>query len=97
MSLGLIPGFASLSVLAAILVAGAGWARAEEGGEAAIEGGSSGASLRKGKARSTRRKGRRVGEKKEAEGTQALNRFEADTIHKSQYKLNGEQLEVDPD
>jgi hypothetical protein len=34
---------------------------------------------------------------KETDGTTAANRFEADTVIKSQYKLNGEQLEVDPD
>lgn len=41
-------------------------------------------------------KGKRIREK-EAEGTEALNRFEADTVIKSKYKLNGEPLEVDPD
>ncbi len=34
---------------------------------------------------------------KEAEGNKAPNRFEADTVLKSRYKLNGKQLEVDPD
>jgi hypothetical protein len=34
---------------------------------------------------------------KETDGTTAPNRFEADTVIKSQYKLNGEPLEVDPD
>lgn len=34
---------------------------------------------------------------KEAEGSEALNRFEADTVIRSQYKLNGEPLQVDPD
>jgi len=34
---------------------------------------------------------------KEAEGTEALGRFEADTVIKSQYTQNGEPLEVDPD
>jgi hypothetical protein len=33
----------------------------------------------------------------EAEGTEAQNRFQADTVIKSKYQLNGEQLEVDPD
>jgi hypothetical protein len=41
-------------------------------------------------------KGNRAREK-ETEGTEAPNRFEADTVIKSQYKLNGEPLEVDPD
>jgi hypothetical protein len=41
-------------------------------------------------------KGRRIREK-EAEGTQAPNRFEADTVIKSKYELNGQPLEVDPD
>lgn len=34
---------------------------------------------------------------KEAEGTEAADRFEADTVIKSRYQLNGEYLEVDPD
>jgi len=42
-------------------------------------------------------KGRRGVDRKETEGTTAANRFEADTVIKSQYKLNGEPLEVDPD
>ncbi|MEK6577593.1 MAG: hypothetical protein AABZ55_00055 [Bdellovibrionota bacterium] len=41
-------------------------------------------------------KGKRYREK-EAEGTEAPDRFEADTIIKSRYRHNGEQLEVDPD
>ena len=43
------------------------------------------------------RKVRRGGREKEAEGTQAPNRFQADTVIKSQYKLDGQLLEVDPD
>ena len=34
---------------------------------------------------------------KEAEGSKAPNRFEADVVTKSSYKLAGESLEVDPD
>ena len=34
---------------------------------------------------------------KDTEGTSAPNRFQADTVIKSQYKFEGEQLEVDPD
>lgn len=34
---------------------------------------------------------------KETEGTEAPNRFEADTVIKSQYQQDGKQLEVDPD
>ncbi len=34
---------------------------------------------------------------KEAEGSQAPNRFEADSVIKSRYQLDGEPLEVDPD
>ncbi|MCM2278801.1 MAG: hypothetical protein NDJ89_12065 [Oligoflexia bacterium] len=41
-------------------------------------------------------KGKRSREK-EAEGTEALDRFEANTVIKSHYQLNGEPLEVDPD
>lgn len=36
-------------------------------------------------------------EQKETEGSEAPGRFEAETILKSRYQLNGEQLEVDPD
>ncbi len=43
-----------------------------------------------------KKKGKRVREK-EAEGTEAPDRFKADTVIKSQYKLHGEPLEVDPD
>ena len=43
------------------------------------------------------RRVRRGAREKEAEGTQAPNRFEADTVIKSQYKLDGQPLEVDPD
>lgn len=34
---------------------------------------------------------------KETDGTTAANRFQAETVIKSVYKLDGEQLEVDPD
>lgn len=34
---------------------------------------------------------------KEIEGSEARNRFQADTVLKSKYQLNGEPLEVDPD
>jgi bacillopeptidase F (M6 metalloprotease family) len=37
------------------------------------------------------------GENKETDGTTAANRFKAETVIQSQYKLDGEQLEVDPD
>ena len=43
-----------------------------------------------------KKKAKRV-EQKENEGTQAKGRFEADTILKSEYQLNGQPLEVDPD
>lgn len=39
----------------------------------------------------------RVAREKEAEGTQAPNRFDADIIFKSKYELNGKPLEVDTD
>ena len=42
-------------------------------------------------------KGGKRTREKDADGTEAPDRFEADTVIKSQYKLNGEQLEVDPD
>jgi hypothetical protein len=41
-------------------------------------------------------KGKRPREK-EIEGTEARDRFQADTVIKSKYQFNGEQLEVDPD
>lgn len=41
-------------------------------------------------------KGKRIREK-ETEGSEALDRFEADTVIKSKYNVNGESLEVDPD
>ncbi|MGK5082392.1 hypothetical protein WDW37_03725 [Bdellovibrionota bacterium FG-1] len=34
---------------------------------------------------------------KEAEGTEARDRFQADTVLKSKYELDGRTLEVDPD
>jgi hypothetical protein len=36
-------------------------------------------------------------EQKETEGSEAPERFEADTILKSPYSLDGQPLEVDPD
>lgn len=41
-------------------------------------------------------KGKRFREK-ETEGTEARNRFQADTVLKSKYEHNGQPLEVDPD
>lgn len=41
-------------------------------------------------------KGKRIREK-EAEGSEAPGRFEADTVIKSKYHLDGQPLEVDPD
>ena len=49
------------------------------------------------KAPANAKKGRRAREIKEAEGTEALGRFEADTVIKSKYELDGKSLEVDPD
>ena len=40
---------------------------------------------------------RKAKNEKETEGTEAHDRFEADTVIKSKYQLNGESLEVDPD
>ena len=42
------------------------------------------------------RKGPRIREK-EAEGTEAPNRFEADPVIRSKYQHKGQSLEVDPD
>lgn len=43
------------------------------------------------------RKQRRMPVIKDAEGTTAPNRFEAETVIKSRYSLEGKKLEVDPD
>lgn len=42
-------------------------------------------------------KGGQRNREKDADGTEAPDRFEANTVIKSQYKLHGEPLEVDPD
>ena len=39
----------------------------------------------------------KLSSEKEAEGTEAPNRFEADTVIKSKFQLDGQPLEVDPD
>jgi hypothetical protein len=39
----------------------------------------------------------RLPREKEAEGTQAPNRFDADMVTKSQYEYHGQPLEVDTD
>ncbi len=49
------------------------------------------------KSSSLKTKGKKVRREKEAEGTEAADRFEADTVIKSQYRLDGKSLEVDPD
>ncbi len=43
------------------------------------------------------RRKHQVSHEKEAEGTQAPNRFDQDTIIKSRYELDGQNLEVDTD
>lgn len=43
------------------------------------------------------KKRRREKEIEGTEGTEARDRFQADTVLKSKYQSNGEQLEVDPD
>ncbi len=43
------------------------------------------------------KKGKRPPREREADGTQAPNRFEQDLIIKSRYELNGQALEVDTD
>lgn len=42
-------------------------------------------------------KGGKGTREKDTDGTEAPDRFKADTVIKSQYKLNGQPLEVDPD
>ncbi len=39
----------------------------------------------------------KIAREKDAEGTKAPNRFNAETIIKSKYELNGQSLEVDTD
>jgi len=48
-------------------------------------------------AQKPRRKIKRIPVIKDAEGTEAPNRFQAETIIKSGYSLEGKKLEVDPD
>ncbi len=43
------------------------------------------------------KKGKRAPREREADGTQAPNRFDQDLIIKSRYELNGQSLEVDTD
>jgi len=40
---------------------------------------------------------KKIREQKENDGTEAPGRFESNTILKSEYQLNGQSLEVDPD
>jgi hypothetical protein len=49
------------------------------------------------KSKKNQSKGKRVREREQEEGTQAPDRFEANTVIKSKYYYNGEPLEVDPD
>lgn len=44
-----------------------------------------------------KRRDRRTPLEKETEGTEALDRFEAETVLKSKYQIDGQPLEVDPD
>lgn len=44
-----------------------------------------------------KRRDRRTPLEKETEGTEALDRFEAETVLKSKYQVDGQALEVDPD
>ena len=44
-----------------------------------------------------KKKGTKRASEKETEGTEAADRFQADTVLKSKYRVNGQQLEVDPD
>lgn len=40
---------------------------------------------------------KRMNREKEAEGSEAKNRFTSDPVVKSQYRVGGQALEVDPD
>ena len=46
---------------------------------------------------SSKKKKKRIPRERDAEGTQAPNRFENEMIIKSRYELNGQPLEVDTD
>ena len=61
-----------------------------------VEAGSASAPVAEAAKSSERRKRSRQIDR-ETDGTEALGRFEADTVIKSSYQLNGEPLEVDPD
>jgi len=49
------------------------------------------------KNRRSSKKKKPTGKQKDIEGTEALNRFEAETVIHSRYNLEGKSLEVDPD
>lgn len=49
------------------------------------------------KKKTEKRRVRRTPHEKETEGTEALDRFEAETVLKSKYQVEGQSLEVDPD
>ena len=78
----------SLFGLWAVLPARVAYAQGSEGAQSREK-----SSAEKGR---KRRSGRSTSHK-EAEGTKAADRFEADTVIKSQYRYDGEPLEVDPD
>jgi hypothetical protein len=94
-----------LSLLMLVALAWASPARAEESegtpapAASAASGGAPSGGEAAAPAPAQPKKGGRVRERapKDTEGTEALGRFEANTVIKSQYKLGGEPLEVDPD
>lgn len=91
-ALGLVTALLSLAAGAMI-----GPARALD--DEALPPGSGQASEAKASAPTASRKPRRslMPAQKDAEGTEAPNRFQADTVIKSTYKFEGKTLEVDPD
>jgi hypothetical protein len=82
----------ALSLLLLLSPPSIGTCQAEEGVRSPVPAASPGKRARS----QSRKKGPRLRER-ETEGTEAADRFEADTVIKSKYQLNGEQLEVDPD
>jgi hypothetical protein len=70
-------------------------AYADEGGDGDSD--SSAAAPKEDTPAPPKKKGTQRAREKETEGTEAADRFQADTVLKSKYRVNGQQLEVDPD
>jgi len=86
-------------LIAATIIAACSWSPAvfaeESGG--APQAATAGDAANNDAAQKPLRKIKRMPVIKDAEGTEAPNRFQAETIIKSGYSLEGKKLEVDPD